>query len=197
VEEIESGAMRLIGAKTATAVLARRVQRRRDGDGFIVPPPLSLEELARAKMEEPGPGETKQRNAALQALVQWLDLVFQAGGNSHDLMCAWEAVKSPFPARIGKGPVRSHLDALLKRANVREAELNAKAEREAAPELAADWKARELRIAEVELAKAEAEKTACAAYAGSDGHARLAAQAGEAETRAAIWRKQIERIEAQ
>src|SRR5262245_44295368 len=128
-------AMKLIGAQTASWVVGSRERRRREQDGWLVPPPCPLSELADARMIEPNPGETAmQPNAALRVVRDWLRETFEAGGNADDLRKAWLAWPTHHPAHLAKSALVNEYEALLKRARLREVELSAKACREQEPE---------------------------------------------------------------
>src|SRR5262245_39602593 len=149
MQETETDVAMLIGARTASHVLETRERRRRENDGFLVPPPIPLSEMASARLVDPAPGSTTMRpNAALVAVSSWLHAIFEAGGNADDLRQAWLAWPTQYPAHLAKAPLTNEFEALTRRARAREVELSSKADRETQPE-------RTLALARAQLANAE------------------------------------------
>lgn len=138
-------------------------QRRRNG-GFLVPPPLPAEELAKAApvLQKTKTGtEIPGDNAQMRAMRDWLIAIDKAGGFWGDLQNAWRHWEPIYPRH--KYHLLSLLDGMRLPAERRECELRRQAEAEMHP-----WRAKmharrgvaeaRKRVEELraELAKAEA-----------------------------------------
>src|SRR5262245_5052961 len=87
----------LMAGQTATQVGLSRERRRQEGNGFILPPPLPLADLARARLEPPEPGSSQtlaRPNAELVAMQRWLQDTYDIGGTRADLQRCWGAWQS-------------------------------------------------------------------------------------------------------
>jgi hypothetical protein len=139
---------------TALHTMAVRDAIRAENDGgFLVKPPMPVERLANAQFLDGQPGAGSPRpNQEMAAMLQWLDSIFDAGGNEADLRKAWDAWKpNSASARTNKIPARSKYDALMRRAGEREAALIRQADWELKPLQNQKFKAHNLEAARREL----------------------------------------------
>lgn len=151
----------------ATHLLLERLEKQRQANGgFLVPPPMPLDQLARAIKDypiAPMPGTAVIPNAEFEATEQWFEDIYEAGGASTDIFAAWNAwTETASP--LARHQMRAGLlDSLLRRSRTRDARRSEALEREAGPhrQLEYIWRMKndaEQRVARLKEDLAMAEK---------------------------------------
>src|SRR5262245_59478687 len=115
-------AMRDQGRPSAMQTIAQQ-EKARSETGWLVPPPMPLAQLARARVLDPLPGTTTNRQSPeLVAMLKWLDDIDAAGGTEADIQKAWNAwAIDGTAARTTKIPQLAKYDQLKKKAAERDA----------------------------------------------------------------------------
>ncbi|SDP41504.1 hypothetical protein SAMN04488061_2909 [Filomicrobium insigne] len=147
---------------TAREKLADLAKRRRENE-FLVPPPIPLSVLNRARARRPyshilgPPPEEHANNKLLEHMQQWLRDIADAGGFISDLRKAWGAWQPQLGAVNAKHQMFNHLDKLERDARRRECDLRNEAEweRKRDPQTKAEAKAAADRIRQQYIARAE------------------------------------------